>query len=154
MEVFEPMAKKIKLSDAAKDLEISSQELVDFFAEKGDNKKKPASALTEDEMDLVLEHYTSSHAVSSFDEYFASKNDPRPERKQEAPKEAPGQEKPDYSWYQPPRYGAGNLEAYMSDVAGEKYAAHFSIRFMSFTLLPLNFGSSRKCISSLSVSWH
>ena len=50
------MAKKIKLSDAAKDLEISSQELVDFFAEKGDNKKKPASALTEDEMDLVLEH--------------------------------------------------------------------------------------------------
>ena len=83
------MAKKIKLSDAAKDLEISSQELVDFFAEKGDNKKKPASALTEDEMDLVLEHYTSSHAVSSFDEYFASKNDPRPARKQEAPKEAP-----------------------------------------------------------------
>lgn len=83
------MAKKIKLSDAAKDLEISSQELVDFFAEKGDNRKKPASALTEDEMDLVLEHYTSSHAVSSFDEYFASKNDPRPARKQEAPKEAP-----------------------------------------------------------------
>ena len=86
MEVFEPMAKKIKLSDAAKDLEISSQELVDFFTEKGDNKKKPSSALTEEEMDRVLEHYTSSHAVSSFDEYFASKNDPRPAKKQEAPK--------------------------------------------------------------------
>ena len=33
------MAKKIKLSDAAKDINISSKELVEFFASKGDTKK-------------------------------------------------------------------------------------------------------------------
>ena len=36
MEVTKPMAKKIKLSDAAKDLNISSQEIIDFFTERID----------------------------------------------------------------------------------------------------------------------
>lgn len=44
------MAKKIKLSDAAKDISVSSQELIDYFASSGDNKKKAGSALTEEEM--------------------------------------------------------------------------------------------------------
>ncbi len=74
------MAKKIKLSDAAKDLNIPSQELIDFFAEKGDNKKKTGSSLTEDEMDLILESYTKANEVKSLDDYFASKNEPKPEK--------------------------------------------------------------------------
>lgn len=87
MEVTKPMAKKIKLSDAAKDLNISSQEIIDFFTEKGDNKKKTGSSLSEEEMDSLLEHYTKDrYSVSSLDEYFNSKNDPRP-AKEEAPKE-------------------------------------------------------------------
>ena len=87
MEVIKPMAKKIKLSDAAKDLNISAQEIIDFFAEKGDNKKKAASSLTEEEMDSILEHYTKGrYSVSSLDEYFNSKNEPRPP-KEEVPKE-------------------------------------------------------------------
>ncbi|MBR1823213.1 MAG: translation initiation factor IF-2 [Ruminococcus sp.] len=87
------MAKKIKLSDAAKDLNIPSQELIDLFAEKGDNKKKAASALTEDEMDLILETYTKANEVKNLDEYFASKDEPKPV-KTEAPKaEAPKPEK-------------------------------------------------------------
>ena len=40
LEVIKPMAKKIKLSDAAKDLNIPSQDIIDLFAKKGDNKKK------------------------------------------------------------------------------------------------------------------
>ncbi len=88
------MAKKIKLSDAAKDLNIPSQKLIDFFAEKGDTKKKAATSLTEEEMNLVLEHYTKEHEVKSLDEYFASKDDPRPEpAKEEAPKAEPKKEK-------------------------------------------------------------
>ena len=88
------MAKKIKLSDAAKDLNVSSQELIDLFAEKGDTKKKAATSLTEDEMNTILEHYTKLHEVKNFDEYFASKipdlnarkspslrRSPRPKRK-------------------------------------------------------------------------
>ncbi|MCR5599671.1 MAG: translation initiation factor IF-2 [Ruminococcus sp.] len=81
------MAKKIKLSDAAKDLNISAQEIIDFFTEKGDNKKKAGSSLTEEEMNSLLERYTKDrYSVSSLDEYFNSKNDPRPV-KEEAPKE-------------------------------------------------------------------
>lgn len=78
------MAKKIKLSDAAKDLSVTSQEIINYFAGKGDTKKKAGSALTEEEMNLLLEHYTKSNEVSSFDGYFASKNDPKPEKKTEA----------------------------------------------------------------------
>ena len=78
------MAKKIKLSDAAKDLSVSSQEIINYFAEKGDTKKKSGSALTEDEMNLLLEHYTKLNEVSSFDGYFASRNDPRPVKKTES----------------------------------------------------------------------
>ncbi len=81
------MAKKIKLSDAAKDLSVSSQEIINYFAEKGDTKKKSGSALTEDEMNVLLEHYTKLHEVSSFDGYFASRNDPRPARKTVSEKE-------------------------------------------------------------------
>ena len=80
------MAKKIKLSDAAKDLNITSQELIDFFAEKGDNKKKTGSSLTEDEMDLILESYTKANEVKSLDDYFASKNEPKPEKIEACPK--------------------------------------------------------------------
>ncbi|NLT08634.1 MAG: translation initiation factor IF-2 [Ruminococcus sp.] len=78
------MAKKIKLSDAAKDISVSSQELIDYFASTGDNKKKAGSSLTEDEMNKVLEHYTKLHEVTSFDEYFASVNEARPAKKAEA----------------------------------------------------------------------
>ncbi|MCM1270018.1 MAG: translation initiation factor IF-2 [Ruminococcus flavefaciens] len=99
------MAKKIKLSDAAKDLSVTSQEIINYFADKGDTKKKAGSALTEEEMNLLLEHYTKSNEVSSFDGYFASKNDPKPEKKTEtaekenkpaqakAPKKKPAEKK-------------------------------------------------------------
>ena len=93
------MAKKIKLSDAAKDLNITSQELIDFFAEKGDNKKKTGSSLTEDEMDLILESYTKANEVKSLDDYFASKNEPKPEKieppKQEKKKPAASEDSGD-----------------------------------------------------------
>ncbi len=72
------MAKKIKLTDAAKDLQVSAQELASFFEEHGDGKKKSGSSLTEQEMNLALEYYTRKNSVESFDAYFASKNQPKP----------------------------------------------------------------------------
>ena len=79
------MARKIKLVDAAKDLGISYQELLNFFLERGENKKKTgATTLTEEEMDLVLEHFTKLHEVKSLNEYFATrdeKHDPVPVEK-------------------------------------------------------------------------
>ncbi len=88
------MAKKIKLSEAAKDLSVSSQELIDFFAEKGDTKKKASTGLTDDEMNILLEHYTKMHEVSSFEDYFKSKDAPKPEKKEEPkPAKKPAKEK-------------------------------------------------------------
>lgn len=86
------MAKKIKLSDAAKDLCVPSQEIIDLFTEKGDNKKKTGSSLTEEEMNFLLEHYTKANEVKSLDDYFTSRNEPKPEKKAEVP--APEKKKP------------------------------------------------------------
>ncbi|MDE5582142.1 MAG: translation initiation factor IF-2 [Ruminococcus sp.] len=68
------MTRKIKLSDFAKDLNVSTQEVIDFFASKGDKKKKAVTGLTETEMNLLLEHYTKKNEVKSFDEYYKSGN--------------------------------------------------------------------------------
>lgn len=75
--------RKIKLSDMADDLSVPAQEIIDFFAKKGDNKKKSASVLTEKEMNILLEYYTKKNEVKSFDEYFASKNEPKNTKKEE-----------------------------------------------------------------------
>ena len=82
------MVKKIKISDAAKDLGVSSQEIIDIFAAKGDTKKKASTGLDENEMNLVLEFFTKKNAVKDFGEYFASKNDPRPAREEAPAKKA------------------------------------------------------------------
>lgn len=74
------MAKKIKLIDMAKDLNISSQRIIDFFAEKGDNKKKATSVLTETELNIFLEYYTKSNELKSFDGYFSSKKEAKSEK--------------------------------------------------------------------------
>ena len=89
------MAKKIKISDAAKDLNTSAQEIIDLFAEKGDTKKKTGSSLTEEEMNVVLEHYTKErYSVNSFNDYFNSKGDPRPVQTEEPKEEKKSVKKP------------------------------------------------------------
>jgi len=79
------MTKKIKLSEAAKNLNVTPQELINYFAEKGDTKKKNGSSINEDEMNLLLEHYSKLNEVQSFEAYFASASQPKPE-KEEKPK--------------------------------------------------------------------
>lgn len=81
------MTKKVKLSDAAKDLNVSVQEIIDYFAANGDTKKKASTGLTETEMNFILEHYTKVHEVKSFDEYYKSKNEEKPVKKEEPQKQ-------------------------------------------------------------------
>jgi len=83
------MNRKIKLSDAARDLNVSAQEIIDFFASKGDTKKKTATNLTENEMNMLLEHYSKANEVKSFDDYFRSQNDPRPSKNFQKDKKNP-----------------------------------------------------------------
>ena len=66
--------KKTKLAEAAKDLKLDNQELIDLL-EKYDNvKRKNTTSLTEDEMNYILEYYSQNNQVDSFNEYFDSKN--------------------------------------------------------------------------------
>ena len=66
--------KKTKLAEAAKDLKLENQELIDLL-EKYDNvKRKNTSALSEKEMNYIIEYYSQNNQVNSFDDYFASKN--------------------------------------------------------------------------------
>lgn len=65
------MAKRIKINDLAKDLNVTGNEIIEFFDSVEENtKKKPASTLTEEELNLVLEHFTQQNQVTGFDAYF------------------------------------------------------------------------------------
>lgn len=68
------MTKKVKLAEAAKDLKIENQELIDFLEKYDGTKRKNTSALTDEEMNIILENYSQKNQVESFDNYFESKN--------------------------------------------------------------------------------
>ena len=82
------MAKKFKLSEVAKDLNMSAKDLIGFLEEKTGSKKSSSSSVTEEELNLCLEYYSQQKSVESFDAYFATRNDPRPEPKAEEKKPA------------------------------------------------------------------
>ena len=75
---------KQKLSDVAKDLGISNQELIDFIEEKFGEVKKAAASLTAEQLNIILENYTQTNQVASFDAYFAKRNEPKPVKKEES----------------------------------------------------------------------
>lgn len=72
-------AKKVKLSDVARDLHIPTQELITFFMERDANgvKKKGVTGLTTEEINLALEYYSQKSQVENFDRYFATKSAPK-----------------------------------------------------------------------------
>lgn len=70
------MQKKIKVLDLAKDLNLDNNKIIDAIAKygNGSTRKKPSSAVSEEEINIVLEHLTQNNQVASFDSYLASKN--------------------------------------------------------------------------------
>ena len=74
------MMKKLKINDVAKDLHLTTQELIAFYETRSSDgqKKKSGSSLTPEEVNLALEYFTQQHQVPNFDAYFASRNTPRP----------------------------------------------------------------------------
>ena len=81
---------KIKLTEAAKDLKLDVQELIDLLQKYDDSERKKTASIEENEMNYILEYYTQNNQVDSFNEYFESKDkpaeEPRPEKKADAPK--------------------------------------------------------------------
>ena len=90
---------KSKLSEVAKDLKISNQELSDFISDKFGTVKKPSASITQDELNYILESFSQNNQVDSFNPYFESRNnEPEPEKEEKPadkkPAPAKKQEKP------------------------------------------------------------
>lgn len=81
------MTKKVKLSDAAKDLKLQAQELITLMENYDGVKRKNGSSLNESEMNYIIEHYSQENQVENFDEYFQSKD--KPVEAEEVPEEKP-----------------------------------------------------------------
>ena len=76
------MIPKYKLSDVAKDFGSTVQEVGAVLEGVSEGAKKPNTVLTEEELNVVFEHFTSKNAVANFNEYFASA-DIKPVKKEE-----------------------------------------------------------------------
>lgn len=97
------MIDKYRVHEVAKDLKVPSKEIVELLDAKFETPKKHMTALTQEELDYVFEHYTNKKAVENFDGYFAmdpqqkaeakppKQEDKKEETKQEVKKEEPKQ---------------------------------------------------------------
>lgn len=131
------MTKKVKLSDVARDLQISTQELIGFYQERdaNGNTKKDVTGLTPEEINLALEYYSQKSQVESLDAYFASKDTPKqkqekkPSEKKPAEKKASSEKKqsekkqPDNKKQQKPQAAEKKPQAQKSEKPAEKKPA-------------------------------
>ena len=80
---------KYKLSELAKDLKISNNEVIECLEKYNGETKKTVSALSADEVSFVLEYFTQNNQVESFDAFYANtvKPEPKVEKKAEKKKE-------------------------------------------------------------------
>ena len=78
------MTVKYKVSDFAKDLNISAKKVLDELAAMGSTGKKNSSTLEENELNYLLEKFSKDNSVASLDEYLNSAKQPaQPEKKAE-----------------------------------------------------------------------
>jgi len=80
---------KFKIKDAAKDLELSANDIIDIVREYTGAEKKPSASITASELNIVLESVSQKNQVTSFDAYFAMADSKKPEKKPEPEKKAP-----------------------------------------------------------------
>ena len=78
------MMMKYRVHEVAKDLNVPNKFVIDLLQKYCNETKKHMTALTEEELDLVLESFTQSHNLASLDEYFADNKAEEP-----APAEEP-----------------------------------------------------------------
>lgn len=63
---------KYRVHEVAKDLNVPSKDIITLLGKHFDTPKKHMTALTEEELNVVFEHFTQKNQVESFDTYFAS----------------------------------------------------------------------------------
>lgn len=62
---------KYRVHEVAKDLGVTSKEIINLLKDCLNVERKHMTALTEQELDFILEYYTQKNQVESFDEYFS-----------------------------------------------------------------------------------
>ena len=92
------MIVKYKVSDFAKDLNLSAKKVLDELNAMGSTGKKNSSNLEENELNYLLEKFSKDNSVANLDEFLnsakAAKEEPKPtEKKAEKKPEAPKAEK-------------------------------------------------------------
>ena len=80
---------KYRVSEVAKDFGVSSKEVIELLAKYVDTPKKSATALEENELDLVFEHFTQQKSVENFDAYFATAAEKKTPAPAAEPEKAP-----------------------------------------------------------------
>lgn len=83
------MMMKYRVHEVAKDLNVPSKEIVDLLQKHFGEVKKHMTALNEEELDVIFEHYTQAREVESFNQYFAQKEQKASEQDQQPAQEAP-----------------------------------------------------------------
>ena len=76
---------KYRVHEVAKDLGVPSKEVVALLKEYLGEEKKHMTALTDDELNIVLEHYSQKNQVESFDAYFALREEVSAPQQKESP---------------------------------------------------------------------
>ncbi len=69
---------KYRVTDVAKDFGVPSKEIVDLLAKHFQPAKKSATALEENELDVIFEHFTQKYNTDNLDAYFATANERKP----------------------------------------------------------------------------
>ncbi|MCI8443343.1 MAG: translation initiation factor IF-2 [Provencibacterium sp.] len=80
------MMDKYRVHEVAKDLGVPSKDVLNLLGENfPEETLKHMTALTEQQLDLIFEHYTQKNAASSFENYFAMASEPQPQPAAPAP---------------------------------------------------------------------
>ena len=69
------MVIKYRVHEVAKDLNLASKEVVALIKDKLGEERKHMTALSDDELNFILEYYTQKNEVENFDRYFNSSSD-------------------------------------------------------------------------------
>ncbi len=68
---------KYRVSEVAKDFNVPGKKIIEILSTYSDAPRKSASALEEEELDWIFEHFTTEYQVTSFDAYFAKAEEKR-----------------------------------------------------------------------------
>ena len=74
---------KYRVHEVAKDFGKPNKEVIDLLHDVFGETKKHMTALTEEELDVVFDHFTQQNQVESFDYYFSLGEEARKQREQE-----------------------------------------------------------------------